>query len=253
MKIVMIGNPQGGVGKTSIAVNLAASLNSRGYGVLLIDGDLFCESTRILHRRENKEDVKVATITDFLMDSLPLDEVIQEGVFFDYIAGDKSRGFYFKPTLRLPAEHLLDELKKKEEKYNYVIIDAAVRTPDQNMVFEAAADEIIIPVSAKSHYFVDQIEDYLQYLEGIKGDYNSKLTTTILLNKVDECNGNINLFRKYVNEIEQLENVTIFENSVRDSYLMSDLQWENKFLIEADSHVGIRQDFEHFVDEFLVG
>src|SRR5262249_56084550 len=51
-QIISIVNNKGGVGKTTVAVNLAHALTRRGQRLLVIDMDSQCNATSILRSRE---------------------------------------------------------------------------------------------------------------------------------------------------------------------------------------------------------
>ena len=70
--IVTVGNTKGGVGKTTIAVNLAVEAAKDGKTVLLIDTDPQGSSTAFRTERE-KDDIKaVALVSDKLHKDIQL-------------------------------------------------------------------------------------------------------------------------------------------------------------------------------------
>ena len=48
MQVIGISSGKGGVGKTTIAVNLATELANQGLGVMLLDGDLGLSNAQLL-------------------------------------------------------------------------------------------------------------------------------------------------------------------------------------------------------------
>jgi len=75
--IITVGNTKGGVGKTTIAVNLAAEAASEGKKVLLIDTDPQGSSTAFRGERE-KDDIKVVSM---ISDKIHKDIKALEGSF----------------------------------------------------------------------------------------------------------------------------------------------------------------------------
>ena len=74
-RIITVANQKGGVGKTTTAVNLAASLAQAGLRVLVIDTDPQGNASTALgldHRQG------VPSIYDVLVEDRPLAEVIQD-------------------------------------------------------------------------------------------------------------------------------------------------------------------------------
>jgi tyrosine-protein kinase Etk/Wzc len=116
--IVMITSPSPSVGKSFVAINLAAVLANAGKKVLLIDGDLrkgFLNNALGISREKG--------LSEFISNTITLDIAVQKipTVNFDFIATGS-----IPPN---PSELLLDErfsifLDNISKHYDHVIIDS---------------------------------------------------------------------------------------------------------------------------------
>ena len=103
MKIVAIANQKGGCGKTTTAINLAASLGAKGLRTLLVDADPQGHASLGLgQRKQDEPGLYEAFALDF-----PLSDTIITGV---------SPGVDLIPaTISLAAiEHVLADMPKRE-------------------------------------------------------------------------------------------------------------------------------------------
>lgn len=249
MKVYVVANQKGGIGKTTTATNLAGILNKTAK-TLLIDADPQCNSTSTYAA----EVENVATLYDVIIDSekLPLEDAIQHTENGDIVASD---------PLLAKAEKLLDgdvegfyRLKDAIDMldgYEYVVIDTA---PSLNVILYnclIAADEVIIPVTADEYAIqgIDQLKDTIM---AVKRRQNRNLSIAGLL--LVKYAGRSNLERKVRDEIEEFAKemgTILFNTPIRECVKTKEAQEAKKLLIDYAPKCNTCVDYVEFSKELI--
>lgn len=165
--ILAIANQKGGVGKTTTAVNLAASLAAKGQQVLLVDLDPQGNATMASGLQKNQIE---HSITDVLADEKAIaDTILTTEVGYDVIGSNRDLSgidlsLYDKPNKEFV---LRAELAKVQDKYDYIIIDCA---PSLNLLTVnalCATHGVIIPMQCE-YYALEGLADLAATIQKIK-------------------------------------------------------------------------------------
>ena len=181
MEIIAIANQKGGVGKTTTAVNLTASLAAKRKHVLLIDLDPQGNATS--GTGVDKNDLAL-TIADVLLDGVSLsDAIVNSPAGFDVIGANRDLAGMDITLMSKTNSHELfktamaalvnDQIAANKPTYDYVIIDCA---PSLNLLTInalVATDGVIIPMQCE-YYALEGLADLSQTIERLT-ELNPKL------------------------------------------------------------------------------
>ncbi|MEW6041881.1 MAG: AAA family ATPase, partial [Elusimicrobiota bacterium] len=180
-KIIAITNQKGGVGKTTTAINLSASLATMEKKILLVDIDSQAQSTTGVGI--DKKGVEYSIYEMILQevseeDSATVEEAICK-TQLDYLhllpASSDLAGIDAELFKSLAREYRLKKiLSPIREKYDFVFIDCPPSINILTINSLVAADSILIPVQCE-YYALEGLADLLNTIKLIHKSINGRL------------------------------------------------------------------------------
>jgi chromosome partitioning protein len=230
-RVLTIANQKGGVGKTTTAVNLAASLAAAERRTLLIDVDPQGNAGSALGVHRDDSD---RTVYEVLLDDLPLEDAVRktELKFLDLVPASKHL---------VGAELELAQVDGRESRlrravdpvakaYEYVIIDCPPSLGLLTLNGLVAAQGVVIPLQCE-YYALEGLADVLKTIELVRAAANPELKVDGIVLTMYSAN---NLANQVADEIRATFKGQVFKTVIPRNVRLSEAPSHGKPILLYD-------------------
>jgi chromosome partitioning protein len=186
-KVIAISNQKGGVGKTTTAINLGASLAANDLKILLVDFDPQGNSTSGLGIEKQPG---MQTIYDSLLRDVPLEQVVckTECDGLELVPADKNLVAADLDLVDVfEREHVLGKIiAQVRDRYKYILIDCPPALDLLTLNALVAADSVLIPIQCE-FFALEGISQLMDTIDKVRQGFSHPLDIEgILLTMYDD-------------------------------------------------------------------
>ena len=248
-KIIAVVNQNGGVGKTTSAVNLAAAVGQRGKSVLLVDIDPQGNATSGMGL--NKRELAKSSY-DVIINGTPAKEVIKHTEFdgVDVLPANMNlAGAELELVDSSKREsNLKNALLLVKGEYDFIFMDCPPSLGLITLNALCAADTVLVPIQCE-YYALEGLSQLISTVRQVKRLYNPMLEIEgVLLTMYD---GRLNLTQQVVDELKRFFPKKVYSTPIPRNVKLSEAPSYGQPVMYYDKRSTGAAAYGSLADEFL--